>query len=138
MSDSATVLQSYLAAWRFRRVFVPVYLLLRLVVYGMIAPFLGLAITFAVSFSDQTALTDQDIARFIFTPAGFGVTLVVLGLLLLGEVLGLAVMTGVLRAEQASLTGALRDAFDAVARRVRSLFVFGSVYKLYAFTVCSF
>ena len=119
-----TVARSYLAAWEFRGTFVPVYLLLRFMIYAVIAPLLGVAVTFAVSLSDQTALTDQDIARFILTPGGAVVTLAVLGLLLLGEVLSLAVMTGVLRAERTDLIGALREALLAVGRRSRPLFVF--------------
>jgi len=119
-----TVVRSYLAAWKFRATFVPVYLLLRFMTYAVIAPLLGVAITFAVSLSDQSALTDQDIARFILTPGGAVVTLAVLGLLLLGEVLSLAVMTGVLRAGRPGLMGALREAFLAVGRRLRPLFVF--------------
>ena len=124
MSQFTTVLQSYIAAWRFRGVFIPVHLLLRLMVFAVIAPLLGVAITFAVSFSDQTALTDQDIARFILTPAGAVGALAVLSLLLLGEVLSLAVMTGVLRSGHPGLIGALREAFAAIALRLRPLLVF--------------
>jgi glycerophosphoryl diester phosphodiesterase len=124
MPKSITVLQSYLAAWNFRDVFIPVYLLLRLMAYAVIAPLLGIAITLAVSLSDQTALTDHDIPRFILSPAGAVVTLAVIGLLLLGEVLSLAVMIGVLHTGQPSFMGALREVFVAVARRLQPFFGF--------------
>lgn len=124
MSDRAGVLQSYKAAWRFGGVFVPVYAILRLLVYAIVAPLLGLAITLGVSLSDQSALTDQDIARFILTPAGFVVTLAVLSLLLMGEVFSLAIMTGVLRSDQPTLLSALQSAFGALAARTWPLFVF--------------
>jgi len=124
MSETASVARTYLTAWRFKGVFVPVYLLMRFLIYAVVAPALAFAIAFAVSLSGQSALTDQDIARFILSPIGMAAVLAVLSLLLLGETLSLAIMTGVLRAEEQSLSAAVRRAFGTVVARARALFVF--------------
>ena len=77
MSDFRTVTQAWAEAWAHRRVFVPVYLFLRVLAFAAIVPLVGIAINLAVSLSNQSALTDQDIALFLLTPGGFVAALAV-------------------------------------------------------------
>jgi glycerophosphoryl diester phosphodiesterase len=76
---------------------VPIYIAVRLLLVALIAPGVAVAVNLAVSLSNQTALTDQDIAMFLLSPAGFIAGVAVLSLFLLAEVLVFAVMAGSLR-----------------------------------------
>ncbi|WP_425078972.1 glycerophosphodiester phosphodiesterase family protein [Ruegeria denitrificans] len=91
------VTNAYAEAWARRRVFVPIYIAVRLLLVALIAPGVAVAVNLAVSLSNQTALTDQDIAMFLLSPAGFIAGVTVLSLFLLAEVLVFAVMAGSLR-----------------------------------------
>ncbi|WP_367396985.1 glycerophosphodiester phosphodiesterase family protein [Ruegeria atlantica] len=91
------VTHAYAEAWARRRVFVPIYIAVRLLLVALIAPGVAVAVNLAVSLSNQTALTDQDIAMFLLSPAGFIAGVAVLSLFLLAEVLVFAVMAGSLR-----------------------------------------
>ncbi|MEM8729552.1 MAG: glycerophosphodiester phosphodiesterase family protein [Pseudomonadota bacterium] len=76
----------------------------------------------AISFSDQSALTDQDIARFLLTPAGLIGALVVLSLAIVVTILDVAVMTAILRSGArrpgAALRAAVAFALTAVVRLI--------------------
>nr|WP_217355583.1 glycerophosphodiester phosphodiesterase [Ruegeria sp. HKCCA4008] len=91
------VTHAYAGAWERRRVFVPIYVAVRLLLVALIAPGVAVAVNLAVSLSNQTALTDQDIAMFLLSPAGFIAGVAVLSLFLLAEVIVFAVMAGSLR-----------------------------------------
>ncbi len=97
MINFSAVTKAYAGAWARRRVFVPIYIAVRLMLVALIAPGVAMAVNLAVSLSDQTALTDQDIAMFLLSPAGFIATIVILSLFLLAEVFVFAVMAGSLR-----------------------------------------
>ncbi|WP_299642812.1 glycerophosphodiester phosphodiesterase [uncultured Ruegeria sp.] len=91
------VTHAYAEAWARRWVFVPIYVAVRLLLVALIAPGVAVAVNLAVSLSDQTALTDQDIAMFLLSPAGFIAGVAVLSLFLLAEVFVFSVMAGSLR-----------------------------------------
>ncbi len=97
MTYFSAVTDAYAGSWARRNMFVPIYVAVRLLVIALIAPIMAFAVNFAVSLSNQSALTDQDIAMFILSPAGFVVAVVMLSLFLLAEVLVFAVMAGSLR-----------------------------------------
>ena len=130
MSSFSTVKQAYGDAWARRRIFVTILLVLRLGAYAMIAPVLAGLINLGVSLSDQTALTDQDIAMFILTPVGFVATLVVLGVLIMVEIGSFAMMAAVLRAHTPSRIQAVRMAFHAMGRRSHALLIFAVLFVL--------
>ena len=71
MSYFSVVTNAYTGAWARRRVFVPIYIAVRLLLVALIAPGVAVAVNLAVSLSNQAALTDQDIAMFLLSPAGF-------------------------------------------------------------------
>ncbi|WP_425043213.1 glycerophosphodiester phosphodiesterase [Primorskyibacter sp. S87] len=126
MSDTSSVLEAYSRAWGRRGAFVPTYFALRLLAVALIAPGFAALVNVAVSLSDQSALTDQDIAFFILSPFGFLLTLGVLAVLLVVEVLGFAVMTAMLRIDGADRWATGWGAFRAVLAKSRTLFVFSA------------
>ncbi len=130
MSDFSAVTHAYGAAWRRRRVFVPVYLAVRLLLIALIAPGVAAAVNLAVSLSNQTALTDQDIAAFILSPAGFIAALVVLSLFLMAEVFVFAVMAGSLRMGEPDPWRAGSSSIRLVLSRLPALFSFAARFIL--------
>lgn len=130
MAHFELVRDCYVASWRFRRLFVPIYVALRLATYAVIAPVLGIMVNLGVSLSSQSALTDQDIARFLFTPTGFVVAVALISILLLNEVLSLAILTGVLRAHLAGIPNTLRAGVATVVMKARALITFAVLLVL--------
>jgi glycerophosphoryl diester phosphodiesterase len=124
------VKECYSSAWRRRNLIVPVYVALRLAAYAVIVPLLGVMINLGVSLSDQSALTDQDIARFLLTPTGFVVCIGLVSILLLNEVLSLAVMTAFLRAENAGAAQPVRAGLAAILMKSKPLILFSILLVL--------
>jgi glycerophosphoryl diester phosphodiesterase len=94
------VFTSYREAARLVLPFLATHLFVRVLAFAVLVPVIGLLVGLSLGFSDQSALTDQDIARFLFTPAGAIGTAVVLSLLIAGLILDVAVMTATLRSRQ--------------------------------------
>jgi glycerophosphoryl diester phosphodiesterase len=88
---------SYREALRLWLPFLTVHLFIRLVTTAILVPVVGLLLAATLAFSDQTAVTDQDIARFLLTPAGAAGGLAVVSLMIVAAVLDVAVMTAILR-----------------------------------------
>ena len=130
MTHFNLVKECYSSAWRRRNLVVPVYVALRLAAYAVIVPLLGVMINLGVSLSDQSALTDQDIARFLLTPTGFVVCIGLVSILLLNEVLSLAVMTAFLRAENAGAAQPVRAGLAAILMKSKPLILFSILLVL--------
>ncbi|MEM8629847.1 MAG: glycerophosphodiester phosphodiesterase family protein [Pseudomonadota bacterium] len=120
----STVLAAYSAAWKDRSGLVVVYLGLALLALALIGPLVGGAINLAVSMSGQTALTDQDIAGFLLSPAGFVLGIVCISLVLLTIILSFAVMTVRLWQSDHNGLAALRNALGFLLSRWRDLLTF--------------
>lgn len=130
MSAFTPVIQAYRDAWHRRTAFVGVYLALRLVAFAILTPAVGVLINLAVSVSSQSALTDQDIARFLLTPSGFIVAIAVASVFLVVEVFGFAIMAAYLRAGVPNRLHAARMAMFAIVGHARNLFVFALLLVL--------
>lgn len=130
MTPFATVYQAYTQAWQHRTAFVGVYLALRIVAYAILTPAFGALVNLAVSLSTQSALTDQDIARFLLTPAGLVAAVVVISVLLVVEVFGFAIMAAFLRSGDADRMQAARTALFTVVGRARALLIFAVLFVL--------
>ena len=124
MSSFSTVTTAYKGAWARRRVFVPIYIAVRLLLVAVIAPVVAVVANLAVSLSNQAALTDQDIAMFLLSPTGFIAGIVVLSLFLLAEVLVFSVMAGSLRMGESDPWRAGAAAIGAILARLPALFGF--------------
>lgn len=129
MSHKTTVVESYSEAWRQRGFIFLVYVLLQMVAVAVLAPALGALINLAVSLSDQTALTDQDIAMFFLSPVGFAASIAVVAVLLLVEVIGFTFMAAVLR-QPGTGWFAARRALGLVASRAPALVQFALRFVL--------
>ncbi|MBK0326457.1 glycerophosphoryl diester phosphodiesterase membrane domain-containing protein [Rhodobacteraceae bacterium F11138] len=136
-SALSNVRRAYGDSWRRHRVFILLYLLLRLLVLAVLAPLLGGLINLAVSLSSQSALTDQDIVGFFLTPTGFVVTIGVISLFLVVEVLGFAAMTAIWRAGGDDRLAAVQAALWAVLRRFRPLVGFAVLFVLRVLVLAS-
>lgn len=122
MSQIVSVPQSYGAALSQWRVVLPVYVMVRLIVLAGVAPLLGLILSVVISFSDQSALTDQDIARFLLSVPGLIAGGLVAALFLLGEVFSLAIMTCARASGESQPRHALNAGLSQVLRRFTRLF----------------
>ncbi|WP_420585223.1 glycerophosphodiester phosphodiesterase family protein [Ruegeria sp.] len=130
MSSFSAVTRAYKGAWARRRVFVPIYIAVRLLLVALIAPGVAITVNLAVSLSNQTALTDQAIAAFVLSPAGFVAAVVVLSLFLLAEVFVFSVMAGSLRMGETDPWRAGSSAIGLILSRLPSLFGFAVRFVL--------
>lgn len=94
----------------------------RLVVAALMLPLAGLALGLALRWSGDAALTDQDIARFLLSPAGALGALAAAGVLIVAAVLDLALMTAALRHPVPRLWRALARAWRMVLPRLGAVF----------------
>ncbi len=99
---------SYKEALRHATPLIVAHLFVRLVSVAILVPVIGVLLAATLSFSDQSALTDQDIARFLFTPAGAIGGLSVSALIMAAAVVDITFMSAVFRSGQRSVTGSLQ------------------------------
>ena len=118
------VVSSYRTAWGLFWPLFATHLAIRLVIAAGLVPLSSLLLALAISLSDQNALTDQDIARFLLTPAGFSAALAVASLAIVGVVLDLSVMTDILRSGERTARGGLKLLVKMVWLRFVGLFWF--------------
>ena len=81
MGNLGAVRDGLREAWRFRWPLTVAHLATRLLLTAIIAPFAAAILRLGISFSDQTALTDQDIALLLLSPIGLTCALVVASML---------------------------------------------------------
>src|SRR6056297_2493998 len=91
-------------------------------------PLAGAILGLALRWSGDPALTDQEIARFLFSPLGAIGALAVAGVLIAAAVLDLALMTVVLRQPVTGIWPALSTAWRVVLPRLGA--VFGVAWRL--------
>ena len=112
---------AYVETWRRRGVVVPIFLAVRVLAVAVIVPLTGVLVALAVALSGQSALTDQDIAHFIFTPIGFVAFLALVIVIMLGSVIGLAAMTVDFQDTRATGVVALSRAIRMIGLRLPKL-----------------
>ncbi|QIE43193.1 glycerophosphodiester phosphodiesterase (plasmid) [Rhodobacteraceae bacterium SC52] len=123
-------------AWSNLWAFFVVHLAIRLIVIAIIAPIATFLLGAAIETSDQSALTDQDIAMFLLTPWGFVATLTVVSLTICAAVLDMSVMTAILRdrARNGSVAAgahrALNIGLHMVLNRASALFHFATLFVI--------
>ena len=91
------VFGSYLFALQRWLPLIAAHAFVRVFVSSIMVPVVGIGLTVTLLASDQAALTDQDIARFLFTPAGAIGAVVLISLLLVAIVLDVVIATAILR-----------------------------------------
>jgi glycerophosphoryl diester phosphodiesterase len=128
---------AYREALRYAAPFTLVHLALRLLTAAVILPASGLVLAAALAMNGQTAMTDQDIARFLLTPAGFAGVLAIIGLSIIASALDLTVMTNTLRRGEHRAIAALTSGLSLVLARFTALFRLGVRLALRLFLVAT-
>lgn len=123
--SALNVVESFRVAWRLRWPLLVAHLIVRLFVLAIITPLVSLLLSLAIATRGQSALTDQDIAYFLLTPAGLVTALIVLCLLMVSAVLDVALMTSILRAGQTTAFAVLGHSLRFVMSHLFSLLEFG-------------
>ena len=118
------VLDSYRSAAALWLPLLSVHLFVRLITVAVVVPVAGFLLALSLSFADQTAVTDQDIARFLLTPVGAVGALGVVSLLLVAAVIDLAAMTAILRFRKFRPTQAMASALHFLVGVFPRLFNF--------------
>ena len=119
-----TVVEAYRHSWAQRRFVIPLFIMIRVFSAGVIVPIIVLLVPLALSLSGQAALTDQDIAAFFVSPAGFLVFLGIASILLMGSVIGLAAMTLKIRQGPSSGLTSLRRTLALMSVRLRAIITY--------------
>ncbi|MGM0812109.1 glycerophosphodiester phosphodiesterase family protein [Thioalkalivibrio sp.] len=119
------VVASYRAALKFLAAFTLIHLSVRLLAAAVIVPVSGLVLAAALAVSGQNAVTDQDIAWFLLTPAGFAGALALISLSIVASVLDVAVMTATLRRQEHRAHRAVISGLGLFLARFAGLFAFG-------------
>lgn len=126
MTPVADVLKAYRTASRFLPAFTAILLAVRLVASAALVPLVGLLLGAAIAMSDQSALTDQDIAWFLLTPTGFLGALAAVSLTIAASVLDVTMMTVALARGQRRPLPALKQGFGHVLPRLPQLLWFSA------------
>lgn len=105
--------------------FTALHFAIRLVAAAILVPLMGGLMTLAIATSGQGALTDQDIAMFLLTPAGALGAIALAGLGIVSAVLDVTLMTHALR-QGGGVLAVLGSGLALVVRRVSALFRFGA------------
>ncbi len=108
--------------------FLTVHLFIRLVIAAILVPLIGALLALSLSFGDQAAMTDQDIARFLLTPAGLLAGIAVVSLLVIAAVLDVAVMTTLLHQGHSRPVHALQTATRFILRSIGPLVRFALAF----------
>ncbi|MEM9575494.1 MAG: glycerophosphodiester phosphodiesterase family protein [Pseudomonadota bacterium] len=116
---------SYREALRHWVPLVSLHLFVRLVTLAILVPLIGALLAFTLSFSDQSALTDQDIAEFLLTPMGAFGALVVGSFVIASAMVDVAVMTSALRVRSTGILQPLGAALGFLSKALPRLIVFG-------------
>ncbi len=124
MTSIRDVLACYRAALGYLAPFTLIHLAVRLLVAAVVAPLGGILLALSLAASGRSAVTDQDIARFLLTPAGAAGALTLVGLFIIAAVLDVAVMSNALRRGDRRPVPALLSGLWMVLRRFALLFPF--------------
>ena len=124
MTTIQTVVSAYSQAWSSRVTMISTVLTFRLIALAILTPAVGLLINLAVSLSDQSALTDQDIAWFLLTPVGGIAAIGVLSIGAVISVLSFAMITLVIYNDQPGTLLALRNNAIILTGRLKALFIY--------------
>ncbi len=122
------IVQSYRAALRLWLPLVTAHVFIRMVVASLMVPMIGILLAATLAFSDQTALTDQDIAWFLLTPAGTVGALVVLSVVIVAMVLDVVMATAILRQRPLGPLDTLRLASGFVLHSIPRLLPFVALF----------
>lgn len=118
------VFASYRTSLQFLAPFTLIHLSVRLLAAAVIVPVSGLVLAAALAAFGQNVVTDQDIAWFLLTPAGFAGALALISLSIVASVLDVAVMTDTLNRQEHRVPQALLSGLGLFLGRFAGLLAF--------------
>lgn len=127
---SMTVADAFGQAWKLRRPFFLSHLIFNILVTAFVTPMMALVMRGVLALSGQPALSDFDIAMFIFSPVGFVAFLVVAGLILTLYVLDTAFMMAIALRHRKTGEQGFADGLVSVLPRFSSIMQFGVLLTL--------
>ena len=108
------------AAFAYRMPFTATHLVVRLITSALFAPLIGLLLGTVVGFSGRTAVTDQDIAQLLLTPAGLCIVLIAISLGIAAAVLDVTVMMHILTTRELRVLPAIRKVLPSSSHVLRA------------------
>ena len=117
MAALSKVSTHFRAAFAYRMPFIATHLAVRLVTSALFVPLIGLLLGTVVGFSGRSAVTDQDIARLLLTPAGACTVLAAISLGIAAAVLDVTVMMHTLATREPRVIPAIRRGVAFVVPR---------------------
>lgn len=121
------VLQAYRRVWRLRWRFLTTHVAMTLIAAAILSPLIAAMTRFAVGLSGAPALADQDIARFLLSPAGLACAIVLASVLIVVVVLETAVLMRIHMADRQGARGGVLRGLAAVIRRLPKLLGFAAL-----------
>jgi glycerophosphoryl diester phosphodiesterase len=109
---------------------ITLHLTVRIIVSAILLPLAGFLLSVVLLTTDQTALTDQDIAWFILTPAGLVGGLLLVSLLIVAAILDVAAMITLLHRRQDATLRTVVTALLALIPRLIKLLHFSALFVL--------
>jgi glycerophosphoryl diester phosphodiesterase len=117
ITAASKVSAHYRAAFAYRIPFTATHLAVRLVTSALFVPLIGLLLGTVLGFSGRNAVTDQDIARLLLTPAGACTMLAAISLGIAAAVLDVTVMMHTLATRETRMLPAIRRGIAFVVPR---------------------
>jgi glycerophosphoryl diester phosphodiesterase len=114
---------------------VTVHFFVRLITLAILVPVIGSLLALTLSFSDQTALTDQDIGRFLLTPVGAIGALAIGSMVVAAAVVDISVMTTVMRANASGVVTPLATAMGFLTEALPRMVVFATRFIVRVFAL---
>lgn len=117
MAALSKVSTHFRVAFAYRMPFIATHLAVRLVTSALFVPMIGLLLGIVVGFSGRSAMTDQDIAWLLMTPAGAFTALAAITLGIAAAALDIALMMYMLAIREQHVMPAIRQGFAFVLPR---------------------
>ncbi|WP_380052512.1 glycerophosphodiester phosphodiesterase family protein [Falsihalocynthiibacter sp. SS001] len=100
------------------------HLTFQILVAAIVAPLIGIVLALVIRASNQSAITDQDIAAFVLSPFGLVGTLLVSSLIITALIIDFAVMTVIIESKERSAISAIRKGIGFIVPQLWPLFLF--------------
>lgn len=125
-----TVAKAFGLAWKLRWPFLASHLVFNILLTAFVAPVMAVVMRVVLALSGQPALSDFEIAAFIFSPVGFFAFLLIMGLILTLYVLNTAFMMAIALRYKKTGEHGFADGLVAVLPRVPFIVQFGVRFAL--------
>jgi len=112
-----TIVEAYQRVWQLRWRFLTTHVALSLFAAAILTPLAGAVVRLTVGFCGASALANQDIARFAFSPIGLACAIVAASVLMVAAVLETAVLMWTHMDDRAGMRANVLHGFAPVVGR---------------------